>query len=58
MLHEEGPTFISTAVQAGLTLCWSNGPVEGQINRLKMLKHQMLGRAKIDLLRQRFLLAA
>jgi transposase len=58
MLHEEGPTFISTAVQAGLTLRWSNGPVEGQINRLKMLKHQMLGRAKIDLLRQRFLLAA
>ena len=46
------------AVQAGLTLRWSNGPVEGQMNRLKMLKHQMLGRAKIDLLRQRFLLAA
>jgi len=31
-----------------------NGPVEGQINRLKMLKRQMYGRAKIDLLNQRF----
>ena len=44
------------AVQAGLTLPWSNGPVEGQINRLKMLKRQMYGRANIDLLRQRVLL--
>ena len=46
------------AVKAGLVLPWSNGPVEGQINRLKMLKRQMFGRAKIDLLSQRFLLAA
>jgi transposase len=46
------------AVKSGITLPWSNGPVEGQINRLKMLKRQMFGRAKIDLLRQRFLLAA
>jgi transposase len=45
------------AVKAGLTLPWSNGPVEGQINRLKMLKRQMFGRAHIDLLRRRFLLA-
>jgi len=30
--------------------------VEGQINRLKMLKRQMYGRAHIDLLRQRVLL--
>ena len=45
------------AVKAGLTLPWSNGPVEGQINRLKMLKRQMFGRANIDLLRRRFLLA-
>ena len=44
------------AVKAGLTLPWSNGPVEGQINRLKMLKRQMYGRANIDLLRQRLLL--
>jgi transposase len=46
------------AVKAGITLPWSNGPVEGQINRLKMLKRQMFGRAKLDLLQQRFLLAA
>ena len=44
------------AVKAGLTLPWSTGPVEGQINRLKMLKRQMYGRANIDLLRQRVLL--
>jgi len=42
------------AVKAGMTLPWSNGPVEGQINRLKMLKRQMYGRANIDLLSQRF----
>jgi transposase len=46
------------AVKAGLCLPWSNGPVEGQINRLKMLKRSMFGRAKIDLLSQRFLRAA
>jgi len=44
------------AVKAGLTLPWSTGPVEGQMNRLKMLKRQMYGRANIDLLRQRVLL--
>lgn len=44
------------AVRAGVTLHWSTGPVEGQINRLKMLKRQMYGRANIDLLRQRVLL--
>ena len=46
------------AVKAGVTLPWSNGPVEGHINRLKMLKRQMFGRAKLALLQQRFLLAA
>ena len=46
------------AVTAGVTLPWSNGPVEGQINRLKLLKRQMFGRANLDLLQQRFLLAA
>jgi transposase len=44
------------AVKAGVTLSWSTGPVEGQINRLKMLKRQMYGRAGIGLLRQRVLL--
>ena len=45
------------AVKAGVTLEWSNGPVEGEINRLKQLKRQMYGRAKLDLLRQRVLAA-
>jgi hypothetical protein len=43
------------AVVAGLTLEWSTGPVEGQINRLKMLKRQMYGRAGVSLLRARVL---
>lgn len=43
------------AVKAGLTLEWSNGQTEGQINRLKLLKRQMYGRAGFDLLRQRVL---
>jgi transposase len=38
------------AVKAGLTLRWSNGPVEGHMNRLYMLKRQMCGRASLDLL--------
>jgi transposase len=46
------------AVKAGVTLPWSQGPIEGQINRLKMLKRQMFGRARLDLLARRFLLAA
>ena len=45
------------AVKAGMTLEWSNGPVEGQINRLKMLKRQMYGRASLELLSRRFLWA-
>jgi transposase len=45
------------AVKAGVTVYWSNGQVEGQINRLKMLKRQMYGRAGINLLSRRFLLA-
>ena len=46
------------AVQAAVTLPWSQGPIEGQINRLKMLKRQMYGRARLDLLARRFLLTA
>jgi transposase len=45
------------AVTAGLTLPWSSGPVEGQVNRIKMIKRQMFGRANFDLLRKRVLLA-
>ena len=43
------------AVKNGVTLSWSNGQVEGQINRLKMLKRQMYGRASHELLKKRFL---
>lgn len=43
------------AVKASLTYEWSQGQVEGQINRLKMIKRQMYGRAKFDLLRARVL---
>ena len=46
------------AVNAALTHEWSNGQVEGQINRLKFIKRQMYGRAKFDLLKARFLHAA
>lgn len=46
------------AVRAAVELVWSNGQVEGQINRLKTIKRQMYGRANLDLLRRRFLLAA
>jgi len=42
------------AVKAGVTLPWSTGPVEGHINRLKMLKRHMFGRARLDLLGRRF----
>ncbi|MFF4364466.1 ISL3 family transposase [Streptomyces sp. NPDC001604] len=45
------------AVIAGLTLPWSSGPVEGHVNRIKMLKRQMYGRASLPLLRKRVLLA-
>ena len=43
------------AVLAGLTLPWSNGPVEGQVNRLKLIKRSMYGQADLDLLKLRVL---
>jgi hypothetical protein len=45
------------AVTNGLSLRWSSGSVEGHVNRIKMLKRQMYGRAGPDLLRRRVLLA-
>ncbi|MFD4143027.1 transposase [Streptomyces sp. NPDC058572] len=45
------------AVTAGLTTGWNSGPVEGAVNRIKMLKRQMFGRAGFPLLRKRVLLA-
>jgi transposase len=44
-----------SAIEAGLTLPWSNGVTEGQVNRLKLLKRQAYGRAHVGLLRQRIL---
>ena len=44
------------AVTAGLTTTWSSGPVEGNVNRIKMIKRQMYGRANIDLLSRRIIL--
>jgi transposase len=46
------------AISAACSLPWSQGQVEGQINRLKCLKRQMYGRARFDLLRLRVLSAA
>lgn len=43
------------AVRAAMSLEWSNGQVEGQVNRLKLIKRKMYGRAKFDLLRKRVL---
>jgi transposase len=42
-------------VAAALTYEWSNGPTEGHINKLKLIKRQMFGRAKLDLLRKRIM---
>jgi transposase len=43
------------AVKAGLTLVWSQGPVEGHVHRLKLLKRQAYGRASFQTLRKRVL---
>ena len=42
-------------VTNALSLIWSNGQTEGQVNRLKLIKRQMYGRANFDLLRKRVL---
>ncbi len=46
------------AVRAALTLPWSSGQVEGQVTRIKLIKRQDYGRAKLDLLRARLVRAA
>ena len=46
------------AVAAALSERWSNGQTEGQVLRLKLVKRQGDGRAKVDLLRKRLLQAA
>ena len=46
------------ALKAAFSCEWSNGQVEAQVNRLKVQKRQVYGRAKIDLLRRRVLYRA
>jgi transposase len=54
----EGIRSDEASVQAAVTQRWSNGPVEGHVNRLKTIKRQMYGRAGFVLLRARVLSAA
>jgi transposase len=66
-VHQTGPPELRgfgrnlrhdwAAVFAGLTERWSSGAVEGNVNKLKVTKRQMFGRARFDLLRKRVLLA-
>jgi transposase len=46
------------AVRAALEHAWSNGPVEGNVHRLKLIKRSMYGRVSFDLLRPRVLSTA
>ena len=43
------------AVEAALSQSWSNGPTEGHVNRLKLIKRQGYGRASFELLKRRVL---
>jgi transposase len=52
----KGLTSDFEAVKNAVTMPWSNGQVEGQINKLKTIKRQMYGRASFELLRKRLLL--
>jgi transposase len=47
-----------SAVEAALALPWTTSPAEGQVNRIKMIKRTMYGRAGFELLRARVLHAA
>jgi transposase len=46
------------AIKTSLLLSYSNGPVEGHVNKLKFVKRSMYGRGSFDLLRQRVLKAS
>jgi len=50
-----GVTNDEAAVRAAIILPWSNGQTEGQITRLKLVRRQMYGRGKIDLLQARLI---
>jgi len=45
------------AVENGINMSWSNGTVEGHVNRIKSIKRQMYGRASFDLLRKKVILS-
>ena len=47
--------FDNNAVRAAITSGWSNGQTEGQITKLKLVKRQMYGRGKLDLLQARLI---
>jgi transposase len=50
-----GITKDKAAISAAITTSWSNGQTEGQITKLKLVKRQMYGRAKLDLLQARLI---
>ena len=50
-----GVTKDAVAVNAAISSSWSNGQTEGQITKLKLVKRQMYGRGKLDLLQARLL---
>jgi transposase len=50
-----GVTKDKAAVRAAIASAWSNGQTEGQITKLKLVKRQMYGRAKLDLLEARLI---
>jgi transposase len=64
-ISDAGPSLVASfasgirkdrqAIAAAITLPWSNGQTEGQITRLKLIKRQMYGRAKLDLLEARLI---
>lgn len=45
------------AVENGIKMTWSNGAVEGHVNRIKSIKRQMYGRASFGLLRKKVILS-
>jgi transposase len=58
LLFAKGLVQEEPSIRAARREPWSSGQVEGQVTRLKLLKRQMYGHAKFDLLRQRVLHAA
>lgn len=58
MTFAQGLENERSALYAALTLPYSNGPVEGKINKLKYIKRSMYGRSAFPLLRQKVLKAA